>query len=73
MKISIYFFTAILSLVIISCVPDKKSEERLKEDCFNLGGVVVLVTEDKDYDVGNRLNKGLGSSQARMVGVAYKY
>jgi len=52
---------------------DKKSEERLKEDCFNLGGVVVLVTEDKDYDVGNRLNKGLGSSQARMVGVAYKY
>jgi len=27
MKISIYFFTAILSLVIISCVPDNKSEE----------------------------------------------
>ena len=29
MKISIYFFTAILSLVIISCVPDKKSEEKV--------------------------------------------
>ena len=29
MKISIYFFTAILSLVIISCVPDNKSEEKV--------------------------------------------
>ena len=29
MKISIHFFTAILSLVIISCVPDKKSEEKV--------------------------------------------
>jgi hypothetical protein len=29
MKISIYFFTAILSLVIISCVPDNKSEEEV--------------------------------------------
>jgi len=52
---------------------DKKSEERLKEDCYNLGGVVVLVTEDKDYAVGKTYQKGLGSSQTRMVGVAYKY
>jgi len=52
---------------------DKKSEERLKEDCFNIGGVVVLVTEDKDYAVGKTYQKGLGSSQTRMVGVAYKY
>lgn len=52
---------------------DKKSEERLKEDCFKVGGVVVLVTEDKDYDVGKTYQKGLGSSQTRMVGVAYKY
>lgn len=52
---------------------DKKSEERLKEDCFKLGGVVVLVTEDKDYAVGKTYQKGLGSSQTRMVGVAYKY
>ena len=52
---------------------DKKSEERLKEDCYKLGGVVVLVTEDKDYAVGKTYQKGLGSSQTRMVGVAYKY
>ncbi|HPW97380.1 MAG TPA: hypothetical protein PK218_02350 [Flavobacterium sp.] len=52
---------------------DKKSEERLKEDCYKLGGVVVLVTEDKDYAVGKTYQKGLGSSQTRMIGVAYKY
>ena len=52
---------------------DKKSEERLKEDCYKLGGVVVYVTEDKDYAVGKTYQKGLGSSQTRMVGVAYKY
>ena len=52
---------------------DKKSEERLKEDCYKLGGVVILVTEDKDYAVGKTYQKGLGSSQTRMVGVAYKY
>jgi len=52
---------------------DKKSEERLKADCLKLGGVVVLVTEDKDYEVGKTYQKGLGSSQTRMVGVAYKY
>jgi hypothetical protein len=52
---------------------DKKSEERLKADCLKLGGVVVLVTEDKDYEIGKTYQKGLGSSQTRMVGVAYKY
>jgi hypothetical protein len=52
---------------------DKKSEERLKQDCLKIGGVVVLVTEDKDYAVGKTYEKGLGSSQTRMVGVAYKY
>ena len=52
---------------------DKKSEERLKADCLKLGGVVVLVTEDKDYEIGRTYQKGLGSSQTRMVGIAYKY
>lgn len=52
---------------------DKKSEDRLKADCLKLGGVVVLVTEDKDYEIGKTYQKGLGSSQTRMVGIAYKY
>ncbi len=52
---------------------DKKSEDRLKEDCLKAGGVVVLVTEDKDYAVGKTYQKGLGSSQTRMVGIAFKY
>jgi hypothetical protein len=52
---------------------DRKAEDRIKVSTQEVGGVVALITEDKDYNVGNIHNKGLGSSQVRMVGVAYKY
>ena len=52
---------------------DKKAQERIKEAAQEIGGVVVYVTEDKDYNVGKVLDKKLGSSQVRMIGIAYKY
>jgi hypothetical protein len=52
---------------------DRKAEDRIKVAAQEIGGVVVHVTEDKDYNVGNIHKKGLGSSQVRMIGVAYKY
>jgi len=52
---------------------DRKAEDRLKDGTQELGGVIALVTEDKDYNIGDTRKKGLGSSQVRMVGIAYKY
>ena len=52
---------------------DRKAEDRIKDAAHDMDGVVVLITEDKDYNVGNINKKKLGSSQVRMTGVAYKY
>jgi|Laugresbdmm110sd_1035091.scaffolds.fasta_scaffold04783_3 hypothetical protein len=52
---------------------DRKAEDRIKDAAHDMDGVVVLITEDKDYNVGNINKKKLGSAQVRMTGVAYKY
>jgi hypothetical protein len=52
---------------------DRKAEDRIKDAAHDMDGVVVLITEDKDYNVGNINKKKLGSAQVRMTGIAYKY
>lgn len=52
---------------------DRKAEDRIKDAAHTMDAVVVLITEDKDYSVGNVNKKKLGSAQVRMTGIGYKY